>query len=478
MKRGAGILMPIFSLPSKERFGVLGKCAYEFVDFLASSGQIYWQVLPINEPDIYGSPFCSTCVYSGNPLFIDLSNFLSSKELECISKNSQLNLDEYKKIKMNLLYKVYEENYNKEQVEKFIKENKWVIDYSEFMTIYEEFSYLKDFPVELKDKNSDATREYLNKKQDRVRFYIYCQYLFFYQWYELKKYANDKGIMIIGDSPCNSAMDSKEAWADSEMYLLDNELAPTFVAGVPPDYFSTTGHVWNTLIYDYEKIKEDNYQYLINKYKYLLTVYDYLKIDHFRGIEYFYKIPYGNEDGKIGEWVQGPGYTFIDLLKANDIHNLILEDLGVISDGVVRLKDYSGYPGMKVLQFAFGEINSPFLPNNYIENCVAYIGTHDNDTFASFLEDDNNKKLVCDYLNINGFTSKEIIKEAIVKAYHSLANVVIISPQDILNQGNEYRFNTPGTTNKNWTYCASKELYNQENIDFLLINSNSSNRRG
>lgn len=478
MKRGAGILMPIFSIPCKERFGVLGECAYKFVDFLVESGQTYWQVLPINETDIYGSPFCSTCVYCGNPLFIDLTRILPKKDLDMLC-NDSLSLKEYKELKMKLLYKAYKLNYDEYEVLKFIEDNEWVVEYGEFVTILEEYKLLADFPEALKNKNSRECRAYLRRNKDRVNFYVYCQYLFFKQWYELKRYANEKGIYIIGDSPCNSAMDSKEAWADSDMYLLDENLSPTFVAGVPPDYFSSEGQVWNTLIYDYAKMKETGYKYLLDKYKYLLNVYDYLKIDHFRGIEYFYKIPYGKLDGKVGEWVEGPGYEFIDLLKNNGINNLILEDLGIISDGVIRLKDYSKYPGMKVFQFAFGEMNSPFLPENYIENCIAYTGTHDNDTFYSFLENEKNKEIVCKYLNIDGKSDiDKIIKESIFKLYHSKANVVIINPQDILNQNSNYRFNTPGTININWSYCAGKELYNKENIDFLLAISNSSNRRG
>lgn len=479
MKRGAGILMPIFSLPCEEKFGTLGDGAYKFVDFLFKAGQTYWQVLPINEPDIYGSPFCSTCINSGNPLFIDLSVFLSSDDLKTINKDTKINLSEYKVKKMELLYKVYKINYDEDEVNNFIHENEWVIEYARYSSLQKEYSFLKDFPESLKDKDSLECKEYFKVHEDDIKFYVYCQYLFFKQWYALKKYANERGILIIGDSPCNSAMDSKEAWADKKMYLLDENLSPTFVAGVPPDYFSSEGQVWNTLIYNYDKMKEDNYSYLLSKYKYLLNVYDYLKIDHFRGIEYFYKIPFGQMDGKVGEWVEGPGYPFIDLLRSNGINNLILEDLGIISDGVIRLKDYSKYPGMKVFQFAFGEENSPFLPENYIENCIAYTGTHDNDTFYSFLEDEESRIKVAKYLKLDEDSDIElVVKESIKKLYNSVADVVIINPQDILMQSREYRFNTPGTTDLNWSYCANNKLYNKSNIDFLLAISNSSNRRG
>ena len=467
MKRGAGILMPIFSLCGEERFGTMGKCAYDFVDFLAMSKQTYWQVLPINDVDEYGSPFCSPCSYSGNPLFIDLSSYLTKSKLKQI-EGKKLSYDEYKSLKMELLYKVYKDNDFNKEIDEFIKENSWVISYSEFMVIKEQYTYLKDFPCYLKNKNSLVCKKFLKNNVDRVRFYAFTQYLFFKQWNELKEYANSKGILIIGDSPCNSAMDSKEAWADREMYLLDDTLTPTFVAGVPPDYFSSLGQVWNTLIYNYDVIKKDNYKYLLDKYKYLLNVYDYLKIDHFRGLEYFYKIPYGSEDGKIGEWVPGPGYEFIDLLKSNDINNLILEDLGIISDGVVRLKDYSGYPGMKVYEFAFDFYNSPFLPDNYGTNCVAYTGTHDNDTLFSYLSNKENCSKVSKYLKLDKDSNKEeVIYESIKRLYNSKADVVIINPQDLLMEGNEARFNTPGTIKGNWNYKSNKNLYQEKNISFL-----------
>lgn len=478
MKRGAGMLMPIFSLPNKGIYGTLGKEAYDFVDFLVKSKQKYWQVLPINEVDVFGSPFSSPCIYSGNPLFIDLVEYISKEEYHDLEENKKLSHQNYKDLKMKMLSKVFKKWKNIDELESFKLSNDWVIPYSEFMTIREKYGDLSRFPKELKNRDSKECREYLKKNEDRVEFYVFCQYLFFKQWYKLKEYANKKGILIIGDSPCNSSMDSKEAWADSSMYLLDENLTPTFVAGVPPDYFSSEGQVWNTLIYNYEKIKEDNYKYLIDKYKYLLNVYDYLKIDHFRGLEYFYKIPYGSENGKVGQWVPGPGYEFIDLLKVNNISNLILEDLGIISDGVIRLKQYSGYPGMKVYQFAFDDIDSPFLPTNYSNNCVAYTGTHDNDTLYSFLSKDENKKEVKKYLNIEeNISNEEILLESIRNLYYSKADLVIINPQDLLFQGSKERFNTPGTINANWSYCSSKKLYEKKNLEFLskeIMNSQRS----
>lgn len=479
MKRGAGILMPIFSLPSDEKFATLGKCAYDFVDFLSSSGQIYWQVLPINDVDRFGSPFCSHCALSGNPLFIDISPYLKEKDLEIINKDQKIDFSEYSKRKFKLLEKVYKLNYSEKEIDEFIKDNDWVIKYAEFMTLKEKYGHLSLFPKEYKDCNSIGCNKYFEKKKERVRFYIFLQYLFFKQWYELKKYANSKGIMIIGDSPCNSSMDSKEAWADKEMYLLDENLTPTFVAGVPPDYFSSSGQVWNTLIYDYEGMKKDKYQYLIYRYKYLSNIYDYIKIDHFRGLECFYRIPYGQKDGKIGEWIMGPGYEYIDLLRDNGIHNLILEDLGIISDGVVRLKEYSKYPGMKVFQFAFGEDNSPFLPENYNENCIAYTGTHDNDTLYSFLSCEENKDKVCEYLKIDKETKiKDVVLKSIEALYNSAADVVIINPQDLLNQSSKYRFNTPGTIEGNWRYCCNEKIYDKKNSKFLLELSIKTQRRG
>lgn len=471
--------MPIFSLPCEERFGTLGESAYKFVDFLVKSKQTYWQVLPINETDDFGSPFCSTCIHSGNPLFIDLKGYLKAVDLNKLNKDNVKDFVEYKSIKMKLLFKVFKNNNFNKELEEFIKENEWVIPYSEFMVIKEKYNAVSLFPKALKDINSLECRKFIEKNKERQQFYVFCQYLFFKQWYELKKYANEQGILIIGDSPCNSSMDSKEAWADKEMYLLDEELRPTFVAGVPPDYFSATGQVWNTLIYNYEEIKKEGYKYLLDKYNYLLNVYDYVKIDHFRGLECFYRIPYGEKDGKVGEWIMGPGYEYIDLLRANGIDNLILEDLGIISEGVVRLKEYSRYPGMKVYEFAFGEANSPFLPENYIENCVAYTGTHDNDTLYSYLSDLDNRNIVNDYLKIDESSGAKVtVLESIKKLYFSIADVVIINPQDLLMQSSKYRFNTPGTTKGNWAYCCNEKIYSKTNVNFLSSLVTDSKRRG
>ena len=467
MKRGAGILMPIFSLPNKSGFGTMGKEAYEFVDFLIKSKQRYWQILPINEVDDFGSPFSSPAMFSGNPLFIDLEEFFNKNELFGYGFNKKMTREEYKKIKMELLYIWFKRTNYKKEIEEFVKENEWAMNYAKFMTIKRKYNELAKCPKELKDINSDKYKAYLEKNKEIVEFYLFTQYIFFKQWYKLKKYVNDNGILIIGDSPCNSSMDSVEVFYDREMFLVDENLTPTKVAGVPPDYFSEEGQCWNTLIYNYDLIKQNNYEYLLNKYRYMLNIYDYMKIDHFRGLEYYYTIPFGMSDGKVGEWLPGPAYEFIDLLNANGLTNLVLEDLGIISEGVVRLKEYSKMPGMKVFQFAFGEENSPFLPENYIENCVVYTGTHDNDTFASMLKDKEYKELVKEYLEIESDENKEIIYTSIKKLYESVGNVVIINPQDLLVQGNKHRFNAPGTMVDNWMYNSSKNLYKEEICKFL-----------
>ena len=467
MKRGAGILMPIFSLPNKSGFGTMGKEAYEFVDFLVKSKQTYWQILPINETDDFGSPFSSPGVFSGNPLFIDLEEFFKKTELNEYGFNSKMTREDYKKTKMDLLYIWFKRTNYREEIQEFINNNEWVINYANYMTIKKKYNELAKTPKEMKIIGSDKYNSYLETNKETVEFYIFTQYIFFKQWYALKKYVNDKGIFIIGDSPCNSSMDSVECFYDRDMYLIDEDLAPVKVAGVPPDYFSEEGQCWNTLIYNYELMKQDGYKYLLDKYRYMLTIYDYMKIDHFRGLEYYYTIPFGMQDGKVGEWLPGPAYEFIDLLHQHGLTNLILEDLGIISEGVVRLKEYSKFPGMKVFQFAFGEENSPFLPENYIENCVVYTGTHDNDTFASMLKDKEYKELVKEYLDIDTKENKDIIYTSIEKLYESVGNVVIINPQDLLVQGNKFRFNAPGTMVNNWMYNSSRSLYSKEICDFL-----------
>ena len=468
MLRGAGILMPIFSLPNKSGFGTLGKEAYEFVDFLSETRQRYWQILPINDVDIYGSPFCSTGVYSGNPLFIDLEEFFKKDELNSYGFDKKMSYESFKKIKMELLYVWFSRTDYREKIEEFKKHNSWVSKYSIFMAIRHKYKELSKFPIYLKDINSGKYEDYLNKNKELIEFYEFTQYVFFKQWFRLKEYVNSKGIYIIGDSPCNSSMDSAEAFFDRKMYLMDERCNPSKVAGVPPDYFSKEGQCWNTLIYNYDYMKSNGYEYLLDKYRYMLTIYDYLKIDHFRGLEYYYAIPYGRADGKVGEWLPGPGYEFIDLLRKNNLGNLILEDLGIISDGVVKLKEYSGFPGMKVFQFAFGEENSPFLPHNYNENCVVYTGTHDNDTFVSMLKEKEYRDKVKEYIATNSDENEDIVYTCLEKLYESKGNVVIVNPQDLLLQGNKYRFNAPGTIDNNWLYNAPRGLYNNDIKQFLF----------
>lgn len=467
MKRGAGILMPIFSLPNKSGFGTLGKEAYEFVDFLVKSKQKYWQILPINDCDEFGSPFSSPGVFSGNPLFIDLEEFFNKQELSEYGFNAKMTREEYQKVKMELLYIWFKRTDYTKEIEEFKKDNNWAIEYANFMAIKRKYTYLSKTPSAIKNIGSDRYKEFLENHKEIIEFYVFTQYIFFKQWFKLKEYVNEKGILIIGDSPCNSSMDSVEAFYDREMYLVDENITPIKVAGVPPDYFSEEGQCWNTLIYNYPLIKEGGYKYLLDKYRYMLKVYDYLKIDHFRGLEYYYAIPFGMLDGKVGEWLPGPGYEFIDLLKENNLTNLILEDLGIISDGVIRLKEYSGFPGMKVFEFAFGEENSPFLPENYIENCVVYTGTHDNDTFVSMLKDKKYKAKVKEYLEIESSLNKDIVYTSIERLYESIGDVVIINPQDLLLQGGNHRFNAPGTMVNNWMYNAPRSLYNENISDFL-----------
>ena len=233
MKRGAGILMPIFSLPNKSGFGTMGKEAYEFVDFLIKSKQRYWQILPINEVDDFGSPFSSPAMFSGNPLFIDLEEFFNKNELFGYGFNKKMTREEYKKIKMELLYIWFKRTNYKKEIEEFVKENEWAMNYAKFMTIKRKYNELAKCPKELKDINSDKYKAYLEKNKEIVEFYLFTQYIFFKQWYKLKKYVNDKGILIIGDSPCNSSMDSVEVFYDREMFLVDENLTPTKLQEFP-----------------------------------------------------------------------------------------------------------------------------------------------------------------------------------------------------------------------------------------------------
>ncbi len=474
--RGSGILLPITSIPSKYGIGCFSKEAYEFVDFLASAGQKYWQVLPMGPTGYGDSPYQSFSTFAGNPYFVDLEEFIEKKWIsrkDCENKDwgDDSETVDYEKVYKNR-FKILKKAFLKSKISedkdflKFTKENKfWLDDYALFMALKENFKG-KSFiywPDEIRKHSKSAIKKYAedSKYSDELMCYKFIQYYFYKQWFELKNYANEKGIKIIGDIPLYVAYDSADTWSNPELFQLDDNNDPTGVAGCPPDYFSATGQLWGNPLYDWDYHKKSGYAWWISRLKMCFSLYDVVRIDHFRGFESYYNIPYGDATAEFGHWEKGPGYDFFAAVKkALGKKEIIAEDLGYLTPAVFKLVDKTGFPGMKVLQFAFdcNEENN-YLPHNYNKNCVVYTGTHDNDTSVGWYENAGakDKKFARDYMGIK--SAKNFNYALIRQAMMSVADTAIIPMQDYLGLGSNARINTPSTLGGNWCWRMKPDAY-------------------
>ena len=466
--RSSGILMPIFSLPSEYGIGTFGKAAYEFVDFLIKAGQTYWQILPIGPTGYGDSPYQTFSSYAGNPYFIDL-NILCDNGLLKKSEIEQTSEEQEKKIDYGFLYekrlktlkKAFKRFIPNTDYKNFCDKNAfWLEYYSLFMTIKELNNGIawQNWDEALKNRDESAISEIKEKNSEKIEFYSFLQYEFSLQWHSLKDYANRKGIKIIGDIPIYVALDSADVWAEPEQFLLDKELKPTFVAGCPPDSFSPSGQLWGNPLYDWAYMECDGFHWLIKRTKYMLSLFDVIRIDHFRAFESFYSIPYGAESAESGKWVKAPGKRLFKALEGQLGENLpiIAEDLGFLTDDVRDLLKFTGYAGMKVLQFAFdSNEESDYLPHNYIKNTVVYTGTHDNDTVIGWSKTAKGTDL--EYAQ-NYVLSSEPINMALIRlAMMSVSNTCIIPIQDFLGLGSNGRINIPSTLGNNWCWRVKKE---------------------
>lgn len=449
--------MHISTLYGDYSIGSFGKEAKEFIDFIADMGFSIWQVLPFGTVDECNSPYKSYSAFGGNPYFVDLNalyekGYITYEKLQEQRQHTPYSC-EYDRLfdeRIKLLFEAAQNVSDKEEIEKFIKENKYLDDFCRFMAL--KFANDGKPWQEWKNFNIDAN----------VLFgWKFIQYEFFNQWREIKKYANEKNVSIIGDIPIYVSLDSCDVWSNREEFLLDETGKPSCVAGVPPDYFSQDGQLWGNPLYDWDKMKKNGYKWWIDRINHMLKMFDGIRIDHFRGLESFWAVPSNAETAAEGQWVKGPGIDFIKAVKkAAGDKMIIAEDLGEISKDVEKLVEDSGFPGMRVLQFGFLSFDdNVHLPHNYIKNCVAYTGTHDNNTLLGYLwelEADKKKYLLkyCGYDSENweaGFSS-------IVRAlFASSADTVIIPVQDLLKYGSDTRLNTPGTSENNWLYRVTKE---------------------
>lgn len=471
--------MHLSSLPSPHGIGSMGEPARRFADFLEKAGQSYWQLLPVC-PTSYGdSPYQSFSTYAGNPYFIDLD------ELE---KEGYLKREEYEKtdwecgpdkINYGALYEKrypilkkaaerFRENPPEDYAE-FCRENaRWLDDYGRFMALKDAHGGAPwmEWEPGLRNRDRQALEEAAAHYGDQIEFWKICQYLFFRQWKALREYVNGHGIRIIGDLPIYVSLDSVDVWAHPELFQLDENKVPREVSGCPPDGFSADGQLWGNPLFDWEYMARDGYSWWADRIGYLCRVYDVLRIDHFRGFDSYYAIPYGRKDAREGRWREGPG---IELFRAVEKQigrqPIIAEDLGYLTDSVRQLLADSGYPGMKVMEFAFDSRDgsgSEYLPHNYIRHCVAYTGTHDNDTilgWAAAVSPEDFRR-AAEYLRL---TQEEGYHWGMMRAlWASVADLTIVQAQDLLGLGSEARMNTPSTVGTNWLWRALPGSFTEE----------------
>lgn len=476
MKRSSGVLLPVASLPSKYGIGCFDRCAYDFVDQLVKAGQSYWQILPMGPTGYGDSPYQAFSTFAGNPYFISPDDLVKKgylTENDCIraaegTSGKEVHYDVLFQKRLGLLRKAYANSSIEadDSYQAFVQENsEWLADYALFMAIKDNKSgksYL-EWEDAIRLRSPEAMVSYRNRLLEDVNFYQFVQYEFYTQWAALKKYANDKGVSIIGDIPIYVALDSADTWAHPELFQFDENGLPTAVAGCPPDAFSATGQLWGNPLYRWDYHRNTGYQWWISRLSYVFRLYDVVRIDHFRGFDEYFSIPYGAENAIGGHWEKGPGIDlFRKVEQALGWKQVIAEDLGYVTDSVRQLVHDSGFPGMKVLEFAFDSRDSgcanDYLPHNYPENSVAYTGTHDNETIAGWWKSimAKERKLARDYLCDNYTPDKELHKCFISLVMRSSAKLCVIPMQDYMGLDNSCRMNQPSTVGKNWKWRIRK----------------------
>ena len=479
MERGSGIIMHISSLPGKYGIGTFGKEAYKFADFLKIAGQRYWQILPLGQTSYGDSPYQSFSAFAGNPYFIDF---------DMLENDGLLNKNDYCEInfgtnpesidygllfneKMKVLRIAYENSKQKEIVEFKTfqeEESSWLEDYALFMAVKAKFDLKssQNWEDNIRLRKEKSISEYKKQLSDEINYWSFLQYEFFKQWKKLKSYINKLGIEVIGDLPIYVAEDSADLWSNPKVFLLDEKtLKPAKVSGCPPDAFSKTGQLWGNPIYNWKHLEETGYSWWINRIKQSLKLYDVIRIDHFRGFEAYWTVPYGEKTAMNGAWVKGPGMKLFDAIKKElGEVNIIAEDLGLLTEETISFRKKTNFPGMKVLAFAFsGESNNLYLPHNYEKNCVAYTGTHDNDTARGWIEKTGSKQEIENAIEYLNLTEEEGYNWGLIRGiWGSVSNTSIALMQDFLNLGNEARINFPSTTENNWCWRAKKGVFTNE----------------
>ena len=474
--RTSGILFPIFSLPGKYGIGCFSEEAYKFVDFLKEARQTYWQILPLGPTGYGDSPYQSFSTFAGNPYLISLEDLIAQGLLtqeECDAEDFGAGKEvDYGKLydsRGDLLRKAYLRRGHRDSQEfvDFQKDNEfWLRDYALFMAVKKAHAGagLSGWEPDIRDYKADAVQEWSVKLQDDIGFYEYLQFEFARQWKKLKDYAAGQGISIIGDIPIYVSADSSDFWAHRELFQLDERGRIRMIAGVPPDGFSATGQVWGNPLYNWAKHKETGYDWWIRRIAKCKELYDVIRIDHFRGFDEYFAIPAESDTAATGHWEKGPGTDLFDAIKAALGETpIIAEDLGYVTDTVRQLVRDTGFPNMKVLEFAFDSRDSSgameYLPYRYKNNCVVYTGTHDNETLRGWIDSilPVERKQVIEYFDVRTKDPQEIVEKMIIAAFSSVADYCIIPIQDYLGLDNSARINQPSTNGTNWKWRIDKE---------------------
>ena len=482
MAREAGILLPVFSLPSKYGIGCFSKEAYDFVDWLKDAGQTYWQILPLCQTSYGDSPYQSFSTFAGNPYFISLEDLIEEgvltqaecDEVEYGGKADDIDYEIMYNVRYPLLRKAYERSdvAHNEAYQRFVQENDWWLsDYALFMAVKNFFdgACWNEWPQDIRLRWGFAMDYYRRELYFDIEFQKYLQFKFFEQWWKLKTYANSKGIKIIGDIPIYVAMDSADAWANPELFQLDEENVPVAVAGCPPDGFSADGQLWGNPLYRWDYHRSTGYSWWLSRLWYCFRLYDVTRIDHFRGFDEYFAIPYGDKNALGGHWEKGPGIELFRCIEQNlGWHEIIAEDLGYVTDSVRNLVRECGFPGMKVLEFAFDSRDSgsanDYLPHNYPENSVVYTGTHDNETIIGWFDciKPEEQQMARAYLSDFRTGKKGLHKQFINLIMRSSARMCIVPIQDYLGYDNRCRINTPSTIGTNWRWRMKKDALTDE----------------
>ena len=470
--------MPMSSLPSEYGIGTMGKCAYAFADFLKAAGQSYWQLLPLSPTSCGNSPYSSFSTFAGNPYYIDLDmlideGLLIEEEVRVVNWGKNVQKTDYSRItegRRKVLRLAYGRGRKKcaKAVEIFHEENReWLDNYALFMAVKEHFGGISwtEWPDEdIRMHRPEAVEDYKKKLKEEMDFHFFIQFLFFRQWEKLRNYVHKRGIGFIGDIPIYVTLDSADVWSEPQFFLLDEKNVPIEVAGVPPDYFAEDGQLWGNPLYDWDAMKADGYGWWIRRIEGARKLYDVIRIDHFRGFDSYWAVPFGEKTAKNGYWRPGPGIAFVSMLTSWFYGlQFIAEDLGCQSEGVQKLLEDSGLPGMRVLQFAFDAKNeSTYLPHNLERNSVCFVGTHDNNTVKGWLKETKkcDREYAKSYMHI---TEDEGWCWGFIRTgMESVSRLFVVQMQDVLELDGKCRMNVPGVAEGNWHWRMEPDAITPE----------------